>query len=567
MARKSKYPARALSDSPARYLAGQYGRLSVEDGDDTENNSIGNQAKIANAFLEEYSDIQIVERYSDNGYTGMNYNRPAFRQMMADIRSGKINCVIIKDISRLGRHFLETSRLVEQIFPAMNVRLISVNDHYDSLVQDDSAAASLTMPLKMVMNENYARDISRKIRGSIHAQMRGGTFLPAAGSIPYGYLRDAAAGTYVMDEETAPVVRRIFAMRSEGLSFNAIAKQLNLEKIPSPAGLRYQRGMNGSAAYRDALWSRTTVRRITADDVYIGHRTYGKMTRNRLDGKKKRQPAEQWTVIRNAHPPIVSEALFRAVQRVNQEVLAVRAAYQAAPDIGDVQTDLFRGRLFCGECGSPLGAAKGCARHGARTPSRLFYDCNRYRDSAHTDCASHYIRHERLLAAVTDALDRQIAIVVDTERLLREVDHSVELAQIQQRRREAAARLSLQRQKLDRKLERLIHDLSAGLIDREEFLYAKERYRAERDRLLAEEAIQEERAGQMRRDLSAAQTWVRAMREYRRLPAMTKELLDTLVDRIFVYKDRSIAIRFRYADPFAALLPYRATIKEGACCG
>lgn len=163
MARKSKYlSAQPLSETSVHYLAGQYGRLSVEDGDDTESNSIGNQAKIADAFLAECPDIQIVDRYADNGYTGMNYNRPAFHQMMADVRSGKINCIIIKDISRLGRHFVETSELVEQIFPAMNVRLISVNDNYDSLVQDASAAASLTMPLKMVMNENYAKDISRK---------------------------------------------------------------------------------------------------------------------------------------------------------------------------------------------------------------------------------------------------------------------------------------------------------------------------------------------------------------------------------------------------------------------
>ena len=288
MARKSKYlSAQPLLETSVHYLAGQYGRLSVEDGDDTESNSIGNQAKIADAFLAEYPDIQIVERYADNGYTGMNYNRPAFHQMMADVRSGKINCIIIKDISRLGRHFVETSELVEQIFPTMNVRLISVNDNYDSLVQDAGAAASLTMPLKMVMNENYAKDISRKIRSSIHAQMRSGTYLPSSGSIPYGYLRNAAAASYDIDEEAAPVVRRIFTLRSEGVSFNAIAKQLNQEHIPSPAQLRYLRGMNSSAAYRDALWSRATIRKIVGSDVYIGNRTYGKIARNHLNEKKK----------------------------------------------------------------------------------------------------------------------------------------------------------------------------------------------------------------------------------------------------------------------------------------
>ena len=449
----------------------------------------------------------------------------------------------------------------------MNVRLISVNDNYDSLVQDASAAASLTMPLKMVMNENYAKDISRKIRSSIHAQMRSGTYLPSSSSVPYGYLRNATAASYDIDEEAAPVVRRIFALRSEGVSFNAIAKQLNQEHIPSPAQLRYLRGMNSSAAYRDALWSRATIRKIVGSDVYIGNRTYGKVSRNHLNEKKKRQPTEQWTVILNAHPPIISKELFDAVQQVNQEVLASRAAYRTCADIGDVQADLFRGKLFCAECGSPMGAGKGCARHGAQSPSRLFYDCNRYRYSARTACAGHYIRHEQLLAAVTDVLDQQLTLAVDVERLLHEIDHSTELTQAKQEKQNTATSLRLQRQSLDRKLDMLIHDLSTGLIGREEFLYAKEKYRAELNRILTAEAAQKERIEQMQKGLSTTQAWVCAMREYQRLPAVTRELLDTLVERISIHEDRSITIQLNYADPFAALPPYHPLAKEAVCCG
>ena len=178
------------------------------------------------------------------------------------------------------------------------------------------------------------------------------------------------------------------------------------------------------------------------------------------------------------------------MQKVNHEVLASRAAYRACADIGDVQADLFRGKLFCAECGSPMGAGKGCARHGAHSPSRLFYDCNRYRYSAHTVCSSHYIRHERLLAAVTDVLDQQLTLTVDVERLIHEIDHSAELTQAKQEKQNTATSLRLQRQGLDRKLDMLIHDLSTGLIGREEFLYAKEKYRAELNRILAAETAQ-----------------------------------------------------------------------------
>ena len=532
-----------------------------------ESESIDNQRKLIHEFVQRHPEITLVGEQVEDGYSGTNYDRPGFQGVMDAIREKKANCVIVKDISRLGRHFVETSELVEQIFPAMNVRLISVNDNYDSLVQDAGAAASLTMPLKMVMNENYAKDISRKIRSSIHAQMRSGTYLPSSGSIPYGYLRNAAAASYDIDEDTAPVVRRIFILRSEGVSLNAIAKQLNQEHIPSPAQLRYLRGMNSSAAYRDALWSRATIRKIVSSDVYIGNRTYGKVSRNHLNEKKKHQPTEQWTIIPNAHPPIVSKELFDSVQQVNQEVLASRAAYRTCADIGDVQADLFRGKLFCAECGSPMGAGKGCARHGAHSPSRLFYDCNRYRYSAHTVCSSHYIRHERLLAAVTDALDQQLALAVDVERLIHEIDHSAELTQAKQEKQNTATSLRLQRQGLDRKLDMLIHDLSTGLIGREEFLYAKEKYRAELNRILAAETAQKERIEQMQKGLSTAQAWVRAMQEYRRLPAITGELLDTLVERISIHEDRSITVQLNYADPFAALRPYHTLTEEVAYCG
>ena len=242
-----------MSDTSVHYLAGQYGRLSVEDGDDTESNSIGNQAKIADAFLAEYPDIQIVERYADNGYTGMNYNRPAFHQMMTDVRNGKINCIIIKDISRLGRHFVETSELVEQIFPAMNVRLISVNDNYDSLRRMPALPrphhAAENGHERELRQGHFPQDLQQHPR--TNAQRHLSAF------IQQRPLR--------LSPETL-LPRPMILMRKPpgrpaylcpafrvGVVSNAIAKQLNQEHIPSPAQLRYLRGMNSSAAYRDAL--------------------------------------------------------------------------------------------------------------------------------------------------------------------------------------------------------------------------------------------------------------------------------------------------------------------------
>ncbi len=309
MARKSRVKVQEVPEKVEvlPVLAGSYSRLSVEDGDDVEQNSIGNQKKLALHFIGEHSDIHLVDTYSDHGYTGMNYDRPEFKRMLCDLQSGRINCIIVKDISRLGRHFVMTSELVERTFPEMGVRLICINDGYDS-ADEFADASALTMPLKMVMNDYYVKDISQKIRSSISAKMESGQFLPAAGSVPYGYLRNSEAMTFDIDVETAPVVRQIYEMRAAGMSFNHIAQELNTAEIPCPGKLRYLRGVTKASKYENALWIRGTIRKITGDQVYIGNRIHGKVKRDKVGQSKKRRTEQDWRVIENAHPAIISEA-------------------------------------------------------------------------------------------------------------------------------------------------------------------------------------------------------------------------------------------------------------------
>ena len=228
MARKSKYNQAVTEENSVLkqriYKVGVYRRLSVEDGEDEINNSIGNQKKIADDYVLHTPFLHIEKYYADNGYTGMNYKRPGFEEMMNDLYNGVIDTILVKDISRLGRHYILTSELVEKVFPSMKIRLICINDNYDSN-EPNADSASLLLPIKMIMNDNYAKDYSKKIRSSINAKVGNGEFLPSAGSIPYGYIRNAEKVTFDIDEETAPVVRRIFEMRASGMSFNEIAKE------------------------------------------------------------------------------------------------------------------------------------------------------------------------------------------------------------------------------------------------------------------------------------------------------------------------------------------------------
>lgn len=562
MARKSRaqpLPIELLLEM-ALWKAGLYTRISVEDGDNTEQNSIGNQIKIGNHFIAGADDIRLVDTYSDNGYTGMNFERPGFQRLLADIRAGKINCVIVKDISRLGRHFVMTSNYVERIFPELGVRLICINDEYDSSDADADASA-LTLPLKMVMNDYYVKDISRKIRSSIHAKMGSGEYLPASGSIPYGYMRDPENNTFAIDTETAPIVLRIFQMRADGISFNGICRTLNAEGIPCPGKLRYDRGLTNAPKYKDAVWIRGTVRKIIQDRVYIGCRVHGKISRSKVGLDKQSRPEDEWTVIQAAHPALVSDELFEYVQQINAEELEKRRQYARRNDFQDDYRELFRGLIYCADCHSSMSAGKGCARIGANTPSRIFYDCNTYRYSEHTRCASHYVRQEQIYSVVKSVLDQQVKVAVDIEQLVAATDNLPN----GRRTSETAGRLaqiSQQRKKLEGKIEQLLIDLTDGLISRDEYVYMKEKYTQQMAISMDEEEKAQAQEAALHESLSAVQTWLYAIKMYRALPELNQKVLRLLIKEILIYKDRHIQIVFNYADPYKLIAKLQNHMEE-----
>lgn len=562
MARKSrvKILKAAAPEEEALVLAGEYGRLSVEDGDDIEQNSIGNQQKITLHYLEEHPGIKLVDTYYDNGYTGMNYDRPGFIRMLNDLKIGRINCVIVKDISRLGRHFVMTSEFVERTFPEMGVRLICINDAYDS-ADENADTSALTMPLKMVMNDYYVKDISNKIRSSISAKMAGGEFLPAAGSIPYGYLRNAELATYDIDPEPAEVVRRIYELRAARESFNAIARILNESAIPSPGKLRLLRGITKAKKYENALWLRGTVRKICSDQVYIGNRVHGKVKRDKVGLEKKKRSEDEWQVIENAHPAIISIRLYEKVQQVNQEELQRRGHYEQRAGFGDDYRDLFRGMVFCTECQSSMGAGKGCARPDAKTPSRIFYDCNGYKYSAHTQCSSHYVRQETLMKAVTDTLNQQVKVAVDVEQLVDKMNSMPKVAFYQSEAESHYASVSAKRKNMENKMEQLLIDLTQRVIDRSEYDYMKKQYAKKYDELLQEEtkALSDMRAKDA--VLGATEKWLDAIKKYQEIPVIDRTILNLLVSRIEVSEDRKIKIVLNYEDPYQPVLEFLQRIE------
>ena len=550
MARKSKYTPPAPEATGSHYTAGLYLRLSVEDGDDLESNSIGNQRKICLDFLKGKKDIEFGKTYIDNGRTGMNYRRPGFQAMFADLETGKINCVVVKDVSRLGRNYILTSEYVEKVFPAMGIRLLCVNDGFDSM-SPDSDREGLLMPFKLIMNDTYVKDTARKIQSSIQAKIRSGEYLPSASSVPYGYLRSPQEGTYLVDEETAPVVKRVFELRGSGTAFNRIAAILNQEHIPSPGKLRYDRGMTTFEKYRDTLWCRGTIRKMTNDAVYLGFRIHGKVKRNRLGGEKRKRPKEEWEIISDAHPALIDQSLFDRVQEINKAELERRSAYDKADAPRQDFREIFQGKIFCGDCGARMSARKYNSRKGGKAPNSVVFNCNQYWDSNRQRCSNHYIRQEVLMDKLQNLLSKQIQIAIDVDQLRQEVERAPQFHDITG----LLASLNCQRRNLEARQERLLEDLVSGILSKDEYTQFKASYSERISALKTQEMEIRKEAEAKSEELAQLDTWLLALQNYRETSTIDRQLVDILVDKILVFQDRSIHICLNYSNPYK-LLPF-----------
>ena len=549
MARKSR--ARLQQENRAAktftWNAAIYLRLSVEDGDDVEQNSIGNQKKICLAHMEKHEDMKLSRVYMDHGHSGMTYDRPGFQEMVDAIMSGKINCVIVKDISRFGRHYIITSEYLQKTFPDRGIRFIAVNDEYDS-VRPDADVEGLLLPFKMILNDSYAKDISKKIRSSISAKMKSGDFLASSGSIPYGYIRDPENNTFLVDAEAAPVILRIFEMRAAGMLYSPIAKQLNIEGIPSPGRLRSMRGMTQDARFANARWGRETVQKILCDPVYIGQRIHGKVKRDRIGSAKKHRDPSEWQIIDDAHPAIISRELFDIVQQVNQAELARRSQFQERGGIGIDYRDILRDKVFCGDCGARMMALKRCQRIDSTKPAVVYYQCSDYQRSFKVMCSNHYTRQDVIVDAIHRVLQKQLEVTADLEA-------AIGTYQAAPKNRhdpdgELLRSIKVKRKNTEAKLEQLLVDLTDGLLNKEEYEYLKSRYSAECEQLLREENVFMQKASEKQQTVMTAKKWLEQLKRYHTLEEIDREMMDLLVKRVLIYRNNMIHVELHYSDPY-----------------
>ena len=525
------------------YLCASYSRLSQDDGDKEESNSIVNQKALIRDFMSEYPELQLVEEYADDGFSGVNFERPDFKRMMQDVKSQRINCIIVKDLSRFGRNYIETGKYLEQVFPFLGVRFIAINDSIDtSRAQSD--AEQFVLPFKNLFNDSYCKDISTKVRSQLAIKRKNGDFVGSFAS--YGYVKDPGNhNQLIIDPEAAEVVRSIFTWKIQGLSAERISDKLNSLGVLCPMEYKRLHGMKVSTNFRTndkAKWSPVSVLRILKNELYVGVTTQGKTTTPSYKIKRLvEKPESEWDRVEGTHEDIISQDVFDTIQ-----MLLIHNT-RISPD--EDQVYLFSGFLCCADC--KLNMARRTRRYKEKVYS--YYSCAGFRKKS--GCTSHNISEKLLYDAVLAAIRQQYLLVTDMERLLK---YAQELPDDPNSLHQYEVQIAKLKDEIRRNQEmklRLVENLNDGILTREEYLELSAIYDTRiRDSRLAIRNVETERDGM--KDVPLENEWLTTFKKYQNVDKLDRVMLAELIQVIEVHENKQITVHFKFEDQIQRAIDY-----------
>ena len=540
------------------FYAAMYLRLSREDSDvgttaDTgsagsaeatfraESNSIGSQRELIRSFIREQEDIELFDCYADDNYSGSNFERPEFKRMISDIRAGRVNCVIVKDLSRFGRDYIETGRYLDQIFPALGVRFIALTDRYDSS-SADAGERNIVLPVKNFINDSYCRDISTKVKSQLAIKRRKGECLAAFAV--YGYRKSAEdRNRLLVDDYAAGIVRRIFAWKIEGMAVSAIAEKLNGLHILSPKEYKKSLGLNyrgGFTRGSDSRWSSPSVRRILTNEVYLGHLVQGRTERVNYKVKKcVEKPKEEWIRVENTHEPIISADDFAIVQNL------LKADGRISPEKKEISP--FMGLLFCGDCREQM--VRRVNRY--KGTEKVYYICST--KNRGEGCSRHSIEETVLKELTGTAIRRYANDFLEQEQLFAQAKEREANLQAVISYNKEIARLKKEQDKYYSLCAGLYEDLGTGVITREEFERLHGEFQRKAKSLSASEEKQEQLVREMFKSGVLSAGRLASFKDSLELKEIDRHTLASLVKRIWVYEGKRIEIEFYFTDQYQAM--------------
>lgn len=550
MARKSKRLALEVKPPVPKdiYNVAIYIRLSIEDrlyknGSD----SLRNQEELIKDYLKNRSDMKIYDVYCDNGETGTDFDRENFQRMMYDIYNGKVNCIIVKDLSRFGREYIEAGDYLDRIFPLIGVRFIAINDHYDNKVNP----FDITVPIKNIINTLYARDLSRKSAAALRIKQANGEFIGTYAA--YGYLKSPEdKHKIIIDKETAPVVKMIFEWKADGLSYAAICRKLYDMKIMPPMRYRYDKGIvSGEQWKHKTTWRNYTLKSILSNEVYIGNMVQGRRKSHFYDGKNEtRTDKSEWVVVPNTHEPIISKELFDKVQSIMQERYEAYHRNLGKYNKISNSNNLFKNKVVCGDCGTKLIRYKNVRQSSKK--ARYTYICPHH-SRFPEQCEFLSVAEDVLKDIVMKSVNLQISNLTNIEAALEKASKS----QVIRRKRIIVTReisdilSSISYIKTSR--IRAATDYSRNLLDEEAYKSVMADFdadlKAETDKL---EAVNKEK-DRLEKLLSSVK-WIAELKKYKGSKKLTQEIVNAFVKTIKVYPDKRIEIEWLYAEKYRELL-------------
>ncbi|WP_312432324.1 recombinase family protein [Lacrimispora sp.] len=530
-----------------KLLAG-YIRLSREDEGEGESNSIMNQRELLKNFVEsspELSQYEVIE-FCDDGYSGTNFERPGVKALLEEVREGNINCIIVKDLSRFGRNYIDIGDYLEQIFPFLGVRFISINDCFDSN-DFDGTTGGLDVGFRNLIYFLYSKDLSQKVRSAKRTRMEKGEFIGS--HAPYGYVKSPEnRKKLVIDEAAAAVVRRIFAMADCGKNAVQIAATLNSENIPTPYAYKRLKGCErkfnvvGNSNY----WLNTTVLSIIRDERYTGKMVSGK-NRNPVVGSKhgKRVPKSEWIVVPNTHEAIISEEQFILVQdRFSSPIKKIRKYTEVRPLLGKVK---------CGVCRRNM-------RRSNSTPEKAYYYCESHQYVADSECPKDRILESSLIQTVLSVIHTQMEVMLDMEQLLDRVKSQSrqEITALTEEIRQLQAVLT----KLGASKIKMYERYKNGILDRESYTGIKaeiNKHIEETDAKITELEATLQSSYQEKRQ---PRYIIERFKCYEGFTELSKEMVDELIDSIHVNGSEEVEIVWNHMDEYMVLRSEVSTEKS-----
>ena len=507
------------------YNTALYLRLSRDDELQGESSSITTQRSMLRSYAREHH-LNVIDEYIDDGWSGTNFDRPDFQRMIADIEAGKINCVVTKDLSRLGRNYIMTGQYTELYFPSHNVRYIAVDDGVDSEKGESEIA-----PFKNIINEWVARDTNRKVKSAFKTKFAEGAHYGAYA--PIGYKKHPEIkGKIIPDDETRWIVEKIFSLAYQGNGGAKITKTLIEEKVPTPSWINYQRYGTFAHIFANApeskryTWTIAQVKTILKNEVYIGNSVHNKQSTISFKNKKKvRKPESEWFRVENTHEAIIDKDVFFRVQ----ELIKSRRRQRK-----NKETQIFAGLVKCADCGWSM-------RFGTNTANKTpysYYACSFYGQFGKGYCSMHYIRYDVLYQAVLERLQFWArAVQQDEEMVLKKIQKAGNAQRLQTKKKaETALKKAESRQKeVDRLFLKMYEDRASGKITERNFVMLSSKYQQEQIELEEQTASLSEEIRKMEQEMIGAEKWVELIKENAVPKELTATLLNTMIEKILIH--------------------------------